>query len=453
MDAETARLRRTILHLADAERVDKSEINNRTTHRGGEHGVKSCATARYFAALQRRSTGTQRGYLPPQGPRPCALDHTPSTIRLDQWPGKAAHGRLAVEAMVVGTADRREAVSARPRPPRQWPGKAAHSRRAVEAVCPTADRARGRQRLAHARLTRRACVAPPIAAKAVSALPRAVSRAGLCPPPSATKAVSASPMPPDRSPGRRRRERPLAASIRKGHIVLPSIETPASEAVWSSASTPHARAPRRLWSSRREGRQRLPPPADHVPVAAARRSSARPGPRAPGPRPRARLPPASSARLRPAPAPAFAFLRRGFAGKPAHGRLAPRPRLHARQPQTPASDPPQARQQWPCRGESGSEARSRTREPSKASQCAAAHIQEGNCMNVSRSPAEPVEAWHGFSCQRRKAERRGEICNVFRKPSAVACVCTVLAKPRSCWPCKQRRRAQAIVFMYYRQYS
>ena len=383
-------------------------------------------------------------------PRPHALDHTPRPMA-----GKAAHGRLAVEAMVVGTADRREACQ---RPPtaastngRGRPPTAGGRSRlcvpppiALEAVSgsPTPVSRVG------------LCVAPPIAAKAVSALPRAVSRAGLCRTAERDEGCQRLAHAPGSQSGvaaaGSARWRPRSA---RGISSCPRSRHPLARPYGRAPRRPHARAPRRLWSSRREGRQRLPPPADHVPVAAARRSSARPGPRAPGPRPRARLPPASSARLRPAPAPAFAFLRRGFAGKPAHGRLAPRPRLHARQPQTPASDPPQARQQWPCRGESGSEARSRTREPSKASQCAAAHIQEGNCMNVSRSPAEPVEAWHGFSCQRRKAERRGEICNVFRKPSAVACVCTVLAKPRSCWPCKQRRRAQAIVFMYYRQYS
>jgi hypothetical protein len=44
---------------------------------------------------------------------------------------------------------------------------------------------------------------------------------------------------------------------------------------------------------------------------------------------------------------------------PLHGPPAPNARQR----------PPQARQQWPCRGESGSEARSQTREPSKASEC------------------------------------------------------------------------------------
>ena len=95
--------------------------------------------------------------------------------------------------------------------------------------------------------------------------------------------------------------------------------------------------------------------------------------------------------------------------------------------------PPQARQQWPCRGESGSEARSRTREPSKASsECAAAHLQESDCVNVSRSP---VKRGMGFHVSGGK-QKAGETWNVFRKPSAVACVCTVLAKPRNCCTCK-----------------
>jgi hypothetical protein len=81
--------------------------------------------------------------------------------------------------------------------------------------------------------------------------------------------------------------------------------------------------------------------------------------------------------------------------------------------------------------------RRRTREPSKASsKCAAAHIPELECVNVSRARWACRSAWHGSSCQWRKAESRGETRNIFKKPSAVACVCTVLAKPGNCCTCK-----------------
>jgi hypothetical protein len=106
----------------------------------------------------------------------------------------------------------------------------------------------------------------------------------------------------------------------------------------------------------------------------------------------------------PRPQAGHRLRRRRFAGKPAHDRLVPLALASAGGHLGLAGmkRPPQARKQWPCPGESGSEARSRTREPSKASsECAAAHTHESDCVNVSRSPAEPVEAWHGFSCRAR----------------------------------------------------
>jgi|SRR5271165_2010912 len=108
--------------------------------------------------------------------------------------------------------------------------------------------------------------------------------------------------------------------------------------------------------------------------------------------------------------PAIAFTVAGSQGSPPPAVLplalaSPSLPLHARQPQMPAS----GLRKPASNGHAEERAdRRRTREPSKASsECAAAHIQARECMNVSRLPAEPVEAWHGFSCQWRTAERRG----------------------------------------------
>ena len=63
-----------------------------------------------------------------------------------------------------------------------------------------------------------------------------------------------------------------------------------------------------------------------------------------------------------------------------------------------------------------------------------------DCMNVSRSPAEPVEAWHGFLYQWRKRERRARH-GTYSGRRAPSLAFTVLAKPRNCCTCKQRMAA------------
>jgi hypothetical protein len=117
-------------------------------------------------------------------------------------------------------------------------------------------------------------------------------------------------------------------------------------------------------------------------------------------------------RPRPSAARALAFAVAGSQGSPPHGRLAPRPRFPLPFPQMPASGL--------CKPASNGHAeRERThrrdRERGSRARRASAPQQESECVNVSRSPAEPVEAWHGFSCQWRKAERRGETWNERRR--------------------------------------
>jgi hypothetical protein len=101
--------------------------------------------------------------------------------------------------------------------------------------------------------------------------------------------------------------------------------------------------------------------------------------------------PASAAPARP-PSPSPSQVRREARPRPSCPALASGFMPASRKcPPTASASPPTIAMPR----KSGSEARSRTREPSK---CVA------------------VEAGHGFSCQWRKAARRGETWNVFRKP-------------------------------------
>jgi len=137
----------------------------------------------------------------------------------------------------------------------------------------------------------------------------------------------------------------------------------------------------------REGPQRPPAPGPS-PASSARLRALRPPPpspsRPPPPRPHGRHP----------------FAVAGSQGSPPAADLPlaldssscpPAPNARQR--------PPQARPQWPCRGESGSEANAEAEQEKRMCEC------------------EPIVrlAWHGFSCQWRKAERRGAACIIFRR--------------------------------------
>ncbi len=113
--------------------------------------------------------------------------------------------------------------------------------------------------------------------------------------------------------------------------------------------------------------------------------------------------------------------------------------ISARQSQTPASGLRKSASNGHAEERTIGAIRERGSRASRRASAPQHTFGKSNCMDVSRSPAEPVEAWHDFSCQRRKAERRGDIERIH-KAECRRCVCTLLAKPLNCGPYKQCRR-------------